>query len=205
MRVSLYLLAVVPIALAGCNKPVVDTPKYDPAAMAKEAMATADANSDGKIAAEELEKSPGLKAMLPQADADHNATLSEAEIAERIKKYGDSAMALVPFKCQVLLDGHPLADAKVTLTPEKFLASVVEPAEGTTNKEGYAVLSVAKLSGKGLSGVRYGAYRIEISKKDGAGKETLPAKFNTETTLGQEVASDVRELEHGVTIKLSSR
>jgi hypothetical protein len=38
-----------------------------------------------------------------------------------------------------------------------------------------------------------GLYNVRISKIVG-GKETIPSKYNTETTLGQEVANDVPEI-----------
>jgi hypothetical protein len=38
-----------------------------------------------------------------------------------------------------------------------------------------------------LPGVPYGFYRIQVSRKDAEGKETIPARYNSETTLGQEV------------------
>jgi hypothetical protein len=38
-----------------------------------------------------------------------------------------------------------------------------------------------------------GIYKVKISKMD-AGKETIPAKYNESTTLGQEVAQDVGEI-----------
>jgi hypothetical protein len=168
-------------------------------------MADLDANNDGALEAAELEKCPGLKASLSTIDADRNGKLTQSEIAGRVKTYGASQVALFPFKCQVLLDGRPLRDAKVTLVPEKFLGDAIPSAGGTTNREGYAVLSVQELGQKGLAGVRCGIYRVQVSQPAPDGKERLPARYNAETTLGQEVAPDVRELEHGVTFRLTSR
>jgi hypothetical protein len=39
------------------------------------------------------------------------------------------------------------------------------------------------------SGVHFGLYKVRISKLSN-GQETLPARYNTETELGQEVSYD---------------
>ena len=53
-------------------------------------------------------------------------------------------------------------------------------------------------------GVQCGWFRIEISKKDASGKEMIPAAYNTESTLGAEIALDTPNLERGLTLQLSS-
>jgi hypothetical protein len=73
------------------------------------------------------------------------------------------------------------------LEPEKFLGSGVKPASGVTDRDGSAAL---KAEGQDLPGVQFGFYRVRISKKDGQGRETLPARYNTQTTLGCEIAPD---------------
>jgi hypothetical protein len=42
-------------------------------------------------------------------------------------------------------------------------------------------------------GIQVGLYRVKISKMVG-GKETIPRKYNDQTTLGQEAALDVPEI-----------
>jgi hypothetical protein len=44
---------------------------------------------------------------------------------------------------------------------------------------------------------------VKISKQVN-GVETVPAKYNTETTLGQEVAGDVPSIIQGVNYKMTS-
>ena len=74
--------------------------------------------------------------------------------------------------------------------PEPFLGGAVEEATGVTDASGTAVLAIAdeKLPShlKGISGVRSGFYKVEITHPD----KNIPAKYNTETTLGHEIASD---------------
>jgi hypothetical protein len=67
----------------------------------------------------------------------------------------------------------------------------MQAAEGTTDDHGLARMTVAGSSQRGISP---GFYRVEISK---AG-EAIRSKYNTETCLGQEVASDAAGLNNGI-------
>jgi hypothetical protein len=177
-------------------------PVGSPQAAAAAALAQYDTNHDGSIAGPELDKSPGLKSALPSMDADRDGKLSAAEIAARLSKYRSDEIPTFPFLCQVMLDGRPLAGAEVRVVPEPFLGDQVKPASGMTDADGGASL---KIEGAADHGVHCGLFVVQISKKDAAGKETVPAKYNTQSTLGQEVARDVRAIEDGVTFNLSSR
>src|SRR5262249_28677062 len=116
--------------------------------------------------------------------------LSLQEIAERLSTfYQSSTVAQRSLGCQVLYDGNPLAGAQVTFVPEKFLGPAVKQASGKTDANGQAAIQI---EGGADPGVHLGYYRVEVSRKDAAGKETLPARYNTQTTLGQEVAPDDR-------------
>jgi hypothetical protein len=84
----------------------------------------------------------------------------------------------------VLLNGAPLADATVTLVPEGFLGGDFKPAEGTSDNTGFVPL---KTEGQPVPGCAWGFFKVKVSKKDGAGKETIPARYNTDTILGCEV------------------
>ena len=61
-----------------------------------------------------------------------------------------------------------------------------------------------KMPNPNFSGVNCAFYRIEISKQQGGG-ESVPARYNTSTELGQEVAPGVPVLQTGVTFDLKSR
>ena len=55
------------------------------------------------------------------------------------------------------------------------------------------------------SGLQLGFYRVRVSKQAN-GKEMIPAKYNTETTLGQQVAPDDPALMGGdIPFRLNSR
>jgi hypothetical protein len=171
--------------LSGCGGPdVLAVPSYSPERMAHDAMAEYDTNHDGYLDAKELERCPALKASLVSVDKDGDHRLSTDEITARIRTYVEDGVALKRVGCRVLLDGHPLHGATVTYVPEKFMGSVIQPASGVTNKKGEAALLT---EGKKLPGVEPGFYRVQVSKTDASGKETIPARYNQDTTLGTEI------------------
>jgi hypothetical protein len=174
----------------------------NPADAAKKALAEFDANKDGYLDAAELEKCPGLKAGLASMDADKDKRLSAAEIADRVREYHSDKAGLLLLSLQVALDGKPLAGADVTLTPEPFLGGAVRLAKGTTDAGGACT---PRLERGQYPGIHPGFFRIAISRKDAAGAETVPAKFNTETTLGIEARQGNPVLRNGLMLTLSSK
>jgi len=169
--------------MSGCGGPPprVEAPSLSPASAGSQAMTKYDKNNDGKLSQSEM--SPALKTAVVDADTDKDGTLSAAEITARVQSYVDSKLASMMKLVEVTLDGKPLSGATVTLIPEEFLGSSLQPASGTTDDAGLVSPGIPN-----LGGVQPGIYRIEVSKKDGAGKETIPAKYNSNSELGQEVA-----------------
>ena len=53
-------------------------------------------------------------------------------------------------------------------------------------------------------GIYVGLYRVRISKKVD-GKETLPARYNTATELGREIAANIRDNRGNVIFHLTSK
>jgi hypothetical protein len=190
-------------ALLGCSGTRIKAPKFDPAEAARQAMSEFDANKDGGLDADELAKCPGLLAAKDSIPPDANGRRTESAIAERLKAYQNTQQVIKAFSCQVLLDEQPVSDATVTLVPEKFLGPTFQGATGTTGQSGDAVVSAAEVRSKGFSGVYCGLYRVQISSRDPAGTERLPAQYNRETTLGLDVAPD-GEPGRGCVFRLSS-
>ena len=182
--------------LAGCDrKPErAEVPSLDPAAIAAGAMSAYDTNGDGNIAGDELEKAasvidhPDLPVKLIDKNGDNQ--ISKEEIQNRVQQWIDSKVGILSFHCVVKMDGKPLEGATVKYVPEPFMGGVVEEATGVTDAAGAAVIAIAqdKLPAnlKGINGIRSGFYKVEITHPT----TTIPAKYNTETILGQEVASD---------------
>jgi hypothetical protein len=187
MSLTRWVLLAVSFALLGCSGRRVPVPSISGDKAAEEALAQYDRNKDSSLDAEELKLCPALASGLKSLDKDKNGRLSAIEIAERIKSYESSQVGLTALIVKATLDGKPLAGATVTLTPEKFLGDAVKPASATTDTRGMATPTAA---GAVALGVACGMYRVEVSKKDTAGKELLPPRYNQLTTLGVEIGPD---------------
>ena len=179
------LLSLITLTGAGCGEARLHAPKVSPEEAARIALADYDTNGDGFIDEEEAAHSPGLKAALKHWSK--SGKLSPDEIIERFHRYGESEVAIVGVHCRVLFGGRPLVGAQVTFVPEKFMGPNVKPATGISDDSGMVELLIDRQT---FPGVHRGVYRIEVSKRDSAGTELLPARYNSATTLGEEVAED---------------
>jgi len=182
-RLTIWLCVML---LNGCSgRPGrVAPPNLDPTGAAEKALADFDTNGDGGIDASELGGCPGLKAVAKAVDTDRDGRLSASEIAARIAQWGAQRVAMVAVNCSVVRSGRPLQGATVTFVPEKFLGPNIKPASGVSDNTGRVELAVSGVPLKGLA--HCGFFRVEISKKEGD-KELIPAKFNRETVLGEEI------------------
>jgi hypothetical protein len=183
-RVGVLVLGVAVWVAAGCgggaSPPVYpDQPASNAGAKAIELY---DLDKDGFLEGGELDHAPGLKAAIKQVDAGGSGKVSAAMIDARIKAWAGSEFGRLPMSCLVRRNGKPLAGATVRFVPEKFLGDAMKIGQGTTDRQG-----TARITEPGdAEGMSPGFYRVEITKPG----ETIPAKYNTETTLGQEVAND---------------
>jgi hypothetical protein len=195
----LFAIALVTLLIGACNygPAAIKPPSIDPDGSAEQAMEMYDANGDGRIAADELEKAPGLKAALKRMDSNADQAVDADEIASRIRIWQGTRLGVLPLGLTVIFDGRALEGATVTLEPESFLGSDIKASIATTDEFGGSGPSVPKEQRpdpeRTPSGVQLGLYRVKISKVVG-GKELIPSKFNVNTTLGQEIAPDVPEL-----------
>jgi hypothetical protein len=170
----------------------VKQPSIDASQAGKLAMEMYDKNGDGKVDGNELENAPALKAALPRLDTNGDGAVSADEVAERVKVWKGMLTGMTSVACHVALNGQPLAGAKVTLEPEAFLGDEIKAAYGTTNQFGDTSLAIPKEQRpdpKLPGGAHFGLYKVRISKLEN-GKETIPARYNSETILGQEVSYD---------------
>jgi hypothetical protein len=192
------VLGGLALLAAGCSRGGGQgTPELSPREAADQAVAEYDANKDGALDAKELEACPGLRSALKRTDKDSDNRLTADEIAERLTLFHDQGM-LGDVSVAVTLDGRPLAGATVTLVPEKFMGPAVKPATAVTDNEGTGFF---KTEGTDYIQVAFGYYRVQVSKNV-QGKEVVPAKYNTQTGLGQEVSPDVEGRGSSLTIRL---
>ena len=195
------LLPLALLLVAGCREGRVPVPRVSPEEASRQALAEYDRNGDGLLDAAELERCPALNSCLKALDKNGDGRLSAEEIADRLLVYQKSQVGLQAFACQVTLDGRPLAGATITFLPEPFLGRALKPARGVSDSRGMARLQEL---GADPPGVPCGLFRVEVSKKDAGGREVVPARYNTQSVLGQEVAPDTEGRRGVVQFRLSS-
>ena len=174
-------------------------PTIDAEAAGAKAVEMFDADKDGKLSGAELDQCPGLKAAIAQVDPSGAKEVTAEKITARIKAWQASRLGRMSLSCTVTRNGKPLEGATVNFVPEKFLGENIQTATGRTDANGVAMVSIPLSGNPGdPPGVAPGLYHVEITK---AGDD-IPAKYNTKTTLGQEVAIDARGLAEGIAFKL---
>jgi hypothetical protein len=200
-----YLVLTSALTMGGCScsrfaRPP-ERPARTPQQSAKQAMAEYDTNGDGTLDQSELEQCPGVAAGISRVDTDKDGKVSAAEIAARIAYWDTAPTAIISGATEVTLDGHPLAGATVTFEPEDFLGDAFITCSGETDEHGSANISGHDAE---FPGIYLGFYRVRISKVVG-GKETIPAKYNTETELGFEASDDLPDISNVIQFHLKTR
>lgn len=209
IQTSLFL-AAIGICVAGCSRgpKALVPPDVNPSNASAAAIKQLDANGDGSIGGDELANSPALKASLKRVDSNGDGAVSRDEIEARVKAWHDSKVGLFPARVAVTLNNAPLEGAEVRFEPEPFLGEAVIPAVGVTNNFGETVPAIPQELRAHESvpdGIQCGFYTVRISKVVG-GKETLPARYNTESELGEEISMQTPGLQSGfIRFNLNSR
>ena len=191
---SLAAAAGLATSLVGCSggPQKLTGPSFSPDGIASKAMELYDKDGDGAIAGSELDATPALKAALATLDADKDGKVTAGEIAQRVEAWLATRTALTSCTCRVMLDGKPLQGATVTFEPDPCLNGAVQTAVGTTTELGTAGMEIPKenrVPPNAPPGLALGLYLVRVSKQAN-GVESIPARYNTETTLGQQVAPD---------------
>lgn len=178
--------------------PRVPQPGINPNA-GSDAMKQYDSDGDGKIAGEELDKAPAIKAALKNLDTNGDGGVSADEIDARIAAWKESKLGRTGIMISITRNGAPLEGATVKLIPEKFLGENIQPAQGTSDEWGVVMPKIASQDDADFGdGMQVGLYRAEITKSG----EEIPAKYNTQTELGFEVAQDMAGAEEGIHLDL---
>lgn len=179
-----YVVLCLALALMtlGCQSSL-DRPEFDPQWSADKAIEQCDKNGDGQIDSTETDAAPGLKYVFALWDTSRDKMISKQEIVDRIAGYRDSGSSIVPVSFTVTYQKKPLANAEVTFEPEPFMGEAFKPISATTDSSGYVSLDRPSDEENEYPGIYLGLYRVRISKQEGA-KELIPAKYNSETTLG---------------------
>jgi hypothetical protein len=179
----------------------------DPSTASSTAIELYDKDGDGAISGKELDDVPGIKKYLDRYDRDGDGKVIRAEIADRLEDWSNQRLALSGASLAVKLDGEWLEGATVTFVPESYLGPNVKPAYGTTMQNGFASVSHAEedlpksSSGRSIPGVFSGTYKIQITHPN----RNIPARYNTATQLGEEIAYDINPTGTTIPISLSSK
>ncbi|MBA4191081.1 MAG: hypothetical protein C0467_24110 [Planctomycetaceae bacterium] len=158
-----FSLSLGAVLSAGCSgEPRRIEPPSFQANAGSAAITEYDSNKDGKIGGDELWKSPALKSALALIDSNKDGAITGEEIDARIQQWRASRVGLMPVACKVLLNGKPVAKARITFEPEAFLGNILHAATGVTDEEGIANMSISPehLSNPALTGVAPGFYKI---------------------------------------------
>lgn len=177
------VLGILAVVIAGCGpkRPArVVAPRLDVAAITAGILAKADADSNGRIEGPELGRVPALAAGLGVLDTDRDKAVSAAELSAWLGRVVESKVAITSAPVVVVHKRKPLKGVTVKFIPESFMGASTKAAEGTTDGNGQANVTIP---GGQFPGVNCGIYRVEISGKGNDGKP-LPARYNTDTTLG---------------------
>jgi hypothetical protein len=190
----LTLASLLLIATTSCNRgpAAVKQPSINASSAGKLAMEQYDKNGDGVVSGAELDQAPGLKAALKTLDTNGDGGVSADEVTARVNAWKAMQTGLTYVRCRVTLNGEPLSGATIIFEPEAFLGDEIKPATGIVTPLGDAMPVIKKEDRPDPTlpgGVYIGLYKVRISKMEG-GKETIPARYNTQTTLGQEVSYD---------------
>jgi EF-hand domain len=179
---------VVMVLVGGCSGAPqrVKPPKIDPSSAATQAMELYDTNHDAKLSQEELARCPGVLVAFDSYDTDNNKLIDAEEFQQHLSNLLRNGTGATQLVCNVSYQGQPLGDAKVVLEPEPYLGSDIQPAEGVTSSFGAAHVGMSPektpAALKAFKLIQYGTFKVRITHP----KIQLPAKYNTDTTLGYE-------------------
>ena len=208
------LVGIIVLAVSGCGgrSQSAVQPMEIASDAGSQAIAKYDANKDGFLDYDELAKAPGLRAGVakiknlgsgrggkPPESQLKSAKISAEEIDARIQKWKERSTGRITLSWKVFRKkggkSQPLADAEVKFVPEEFLGKGLTIGTGKTDKYGSVMVAQPSRGGDDPAvGMCPGYYRVEITK----GSE-IPAKYNKDTILGVEVASDSLDIESGQT------
>jgi hypothetical protein len=191
-----WWLLLFGMLLGGCgfSSASMEMPEWDPATAADRALTEYDSNGDRKLARDELKKCPGLLSSIKDFDQDADGSISGEELKSKLQEILGSGPALVELACVVTRSGRPVEGATVKMVPEPFMGETFQPATGVTERNGTAYPSISQETmpeeyrGR-IQGVHTGIYRVEVTHPNVA----VPAKYNTQTELGQVVTLRTRD------------
>jgi hypothetical protein len=183
---------VVVLAVSGCGqgRPArVIAPAIDVEAVTAAMFTAADTEGNARLEDGELATVPAIATAAVALDTDGDKGVSRQELAQWLDEVSRSKVAITTFETVVRHRGRPLAGVLVKLVPEPFMGGEIKAAEGTTDADGLARVTIP---GGRYPGVNCGIYRVEITGKGNDGRP-LPARYSSTSTLGVAVGGPLPE------------
>lgn len=177
--------------IVGCSgRPgAVGLPNVDPSTAAGAAIDELDRSGDGQLSKDEWSASAPLASVATQYDGNQDGNLSSDEIAAGIARWIQTGVGARQVPFTVVLDGRGLSGATVRLVPAPFLGLGLKGAFGETSASGSGMLNMAPedrpKNAPNIPLMQPGLYEVQITHP----ARPIPAKYNTQTTLGIEISS----------------
>ena len=179
MRLKLALPPIVTLLVAaGCGPEAVPEASFSPSDIGSAAISQYDTDGDQKLSKTELKACPAILSSLEAYDQNSDDKVDASEIQARLEPFLTKGISYMAQSCIVTFRNQPLPDATVVLEPEEFMGPTVLSAEGIADRKG----GVSFDAGQGY-GACIGVFKVRVTHPD----KQIPAKYNTETTLGLEV------------------
>ena len=179
----------------------------DPAGIASAAIAQYDKDGDQILGAGELDGAPSINSTLGRIDTNEDGQVAADEIARYIEEdIMGKKTGMVRIRATVSLDGRRAPDGtQITFEPEDFMGGIVNASYGEVSG-GTAFMSVAEQDRPhpNARGCQPGLYLIRVSHIVN-GEEQIPARYNSQTELGVEVARWASYLPGPVPIAVKSK
>ncbi len=192
-----WMKKLFPIAIAiivgaiGCSQGPrsIQPPKVNASAAATAAIEQYDRNGDGKLSKDEWRLSPDLTAVAAEYDQNGDGELTSEEIANGVAAWQQTGIGARSVPFEVRWKGQPLAGATVRLEPASFLGGAVKGASGQTSVAGSGQFNMTAedrpKNAPNMPLMQPGLYHVIVTHPS----IKIPAKYNTETTLGIEITS----------------
>ncbi len=170
--------------------------KMSASGIASAAFNQYDKNSDGFLDKTELKACPGILALLTEYDTDGDSKISLEELGQGFERLCTDGTSYVSVECTVKNGNSPVSGATVKYVPEGFMGEGFHPAEGVTNRQGVAIISIAdelvpEVIKEDRKLMLVGVYRVEVTaekKKASFGHEVNHLRRN-----GTTVAFDLKK------------
>jgi hypothetical protein len=206
MKVFWQIGIALALSSIGCSRGpgAIRPPKVNANTAAAAAIEQYDRNGDGKLGKDEWTVSPELAAVATEYDKNGDGELTAEEISAGIATWQQTGVGArtVPFSLR--LNDKPLAGATVRLIPAGFLGDSTKEASGETNSGGIGQFNMKPedrpSNAPNIALMQPGLYHVVITHPT----ITVPAKYNSASTLGIEITSANPGME-GVKWSLSSK